>query len=91
MLVSGKPPMSDPAGSVAIRLNEFWAAALQTWGLVPGAGKRAIYAQWRSYDNTAFQYIVGYGPPDYNSKSNATATYRQSCNGVPRFQPSNTM
>jgi hypothetical protein len=45
MLVAGKPPKHDPAGSVAMRLSPYYADALKTWGLVPGAGKWAIYAQ----------------------------------------------
>jgi 3-polyprenyl-4-hydroxybenzoate decarboxylase len=32
---------------------------------VPGAGKRAIYAQWTTYDQLEFQYIVAYVPTDY--------------------------
>ena len=76
LLTAGNPPSHDKPGAVGARLSERAAACLDTWGVVPGTGTRAIWLQMRTNDKTPLLLIGTYVPPDYRCSPNQSDIHR---------------
>ena len=63
LLVGTMPDKHDPAGSLALRLSEKMAATLETAGMIPEAGSRAMYAKFGLGGGTPLVVIGVYCPP----------------------------
>ena len=65
---AGKPRKGDPAGAVAVWQTKEMAAKMQTWGVVEGAGPRAMYVQWGTADGWPVRVYGVYVCPDYGDQ-----------------------